>query len=163
MVTWILRRLCNQTSSLPHSIKSTSGRRSCATGGHTPNSPANIRNMWSRIFTWSDEFGDIHRAADGNLVFDDDHGNSRNGAPPLKPEEFARFDERAAARQYLPGGEHRSLSSELRLLLQKCHATRGESWQVASKRWIEKEKSAYRVSSQLADSPRLCLTPASFG
>jgi hypothetical protein len=49
--------------------------------------------MWTQIYAWLDEFCDISRDERGNLVFDKDRVKSRNGAPPLKPEDFARFNE----------------------------------------------------------------------
>jgi len=38
-------------------------------------------------------FCDISRDAKDNLLFDGDHVKSRNGAPPLKPEDLAPFNE----------------------------------------------------------------------
>ncbi len=61
--------------------------------GHVLSSPANIRDVWTQIYAWLDEFCDISRDAKGNLVFDGDKVKSRNGAPPLKPADFARFNE----------------------------------------------------------------------
>jgi len=61
--------------------------------GHILGSPANIRDMWTQIYAWLDEFCDITRDAKGNLVFDGDHVKSRNGAPALIPADFARFNE----------------------------------------------------------------------
>jgi hypothetical protein len=61
--------------------------------GHVLQSPANIRDAWNRIFAWFDEFGDIARDAKGDIIFDSDHVKSRNGAPPLTPADFARFEE----------------------------------------------------------------------
>lgn len=61
--------------------------------GHVLQSPANIRDMWNRIFAWFDEFGDISRDADGRLVFEHDRVKSRNGGPPLEPADFERFAE----------------------------------------------------------------------
>jgi len=60
---------------------------------HFIDSPANIRNMWIQIYTWLDEFCDISRDEKGELIFDGDHVKSRNGALPLKREDFARFNE----------------------------------------------------------------------
>jgi hypothetical protein len=60
--------------------------------GHSLSSPANIRDMWGRIYAWFDEFLDVSRDQHGNLLWDGDKIKSRNGAPPLKPEDFARFD-----------------------------------------------------------------------
>ena len=56
-------------------------------------SPPNIRDYWTQVDAWLDEFCDISRDASGNVIFDGDHVKSRKGAPPLKPEDFARFEE----------------------------------------------------------------------
>jgi len=61
--------------------------------GHELLSPANIRDMWYRTFAWFDEWSDISRDEKGNLVWDGDKVKLRNGSPPLKPEDFARFDQ----------------------------------------------------------------------
>ena len=47
--------------------------------GHVLESPANIRDMWNRIYAWLDENGDISRDAGGNLVFDGERVRSRSG------------------------------------------------------------------------------------
>ena len=59
---------------------------------HVLQSPANIRDFWRQIYAWIDEFCDISRDQRGNLVFDNEHVKSRNGAPALKPEDFAQFE-----------------------------------------------------------------------
>lgn len=61
--------------------------------GHLVNSPANIRDFWNQVFAWFDEFCDISRDVQGNLIFDGDHVQSQNGAPSLKPEDFSPFNE----------------------------------------------------------------------
>jgi dipeptidyl aminopeptidase/acylaminoacyl peptidase len=61
--------------------------------GHGLISPANIRDYWQQVYAWLDEFCDVSRDNIGNLIFDGDRVKSRNGAPALKPEDFARFDE----------------------------------------------------------------------
>jgi dipeptidyl aminopeptidase/acylaminoacyl peptidase len=61
--------------------------------GHGFDSPANTRDFWHKAFAWFDEFLDISRDSRSNLIFDVDHVKSRNGAPPLKPQDFERFDE----------------------------------------------------------------------
>jgi dipeptidyl aminopeptidase/acylaminoacyl peptidase len=61
--------------------------------GHDISSPANIRDLWNQTYVWIDEFCDISRDEKGNLIFDGDHVKSRNGALPLKPEDFNRFNE----------------------------------------------------------------------
>jgi dipeptidyl aminopeptidase/acylaminoacyl peptidase len=60
--------------------------------GHGVDSPANLRDLWSRIYAWLDEFDDIARDADGNLLWDGDRVRSRHGAPALKPEQFLKFE-----------------------------------------------------------------------
>ena len=60
--------------------------------GHVLESPANIRDMWTRVYAWLDEFGDITRDANGRLVFEGDRVKSRTprapetgATPPAKP------------------------------------------------------------------------------
>jgi dipeptidyl aminopeptidase/acylaminoacyl peptidase len=58
--------------------------------GHVLESPANIRDMWTRIEAWLDEFGDVTRDARGRLDFDGDRVRSRKpkedkSAAPSKP------------------------------------------------------------------------------
>jgi dipeptidyl aminopeptidase/acylaminoacyl peptidase len=60
---------------------------------HALTSPANIRDMWMQFYAWLDEFCDVSRDNIGHLVFDGDHVKSRNGDPPLKPEDFERFND----------------------------------------------------------------------
>jgi dipeptidyl aminopeptidase/acylaminoacyl peptidase len=60
--------------------------------GHSVTTPANVRDLWSRIYAWLDEFGDIARDRDGAVLWDGDRVRSRHGAPALKPEEFLRFE-----------------------------------------------------------------------
>ncbi len=60
--------------------------------GHIISSPANIRDLWERIFAWFDDHMDIARDANGNILYADHQVKSRAGAPTLKPEDFARFD-----------------------------------------------------------------------
>jgi dipeptidyl aminopeptidase/acylaminoacyl peptidase len=62
--------------------------------GHVLQSPANVRNYWYQAYAWLDEFLDVQRGLSGNLIFDGERLKSRSGAPPLKPDDFARFDER---------------------------------------------------------------------
>jgi hypothetical protein len=61
--------------------------------GHILESSANIRDMWHRVFAWFDEFLDISRDQQGNLVWGGAKVKSRNGSPLLKAEDFARFDD----------------------------------------------------------------------
>jgi dipeptidyl aminopeptidase/acylaminoacyl peptidase len=60
--------------------------------GHGIDSPANFRDRWRRTLAWFDEFGDILRDGSGNMIFEGDRVKPRNGATPLKPEDFSKFD-----------------------------------------------------------------------
>jgi dipeptidyl aminopeptidase/acylaminoacyl peptidase len=60
---------------------------------HGPASPANTRDLWYRVFAWFDEWTDVSRDKKGNIVWEGDKVKSRNGSVPLKPEDFARFDQ----------------------------------------------------------------------
>jgi len=53
----------------------------------------------ARIFAWYDDYGDISRDAAGHMIFEGDRVKSRNGAPTLKPEDFARFGPAAPGSQ----------------------------------------------------------------
>jgi dipeptidyl aminopeptidase/acylaminoacyl peptidase len=61
--------------------------------GHFIESPANIRHYWKEIYAWLDAYCDVSRDNKGYLIFNDDNVKSRDGAPALKPDDFARFDE----------------------------------------------------------------------
>lgn len=61
--------------------------------GHVLLSPANVRDMWHRTLSWFDEFLDLSRDAQGMLLFDGDRLKPRDGAPTLRPQDFARFDQ----------------------------------------------------------------------
>jgi dipeptidyl aminopeptidase/acylaminoacyl peptidase len=60
--------------------------------GHVLLSPANITDSWHQMYAWLDEILDIKRDEKGNLHFEGDKVKSRNGAPPLTPSDYARFD-----------------------------------------------------------------------
>lgn len=60
--------------------------------GHNVESPANVRDLWARIFAWLEEFGDIARDDRGALLWDGARVQSRNGAPPRTPQEFLGFE-----------------------------------------------------------------------
>jgi dipeptidyl aminopeptidase/acylaminoacyl peptidase len=60
--------------------------------GHVIASPANVRDVWNRMIAWFDNYGDMTRDSTGSLVFSGDRARSRNGAPALTPEDFARFN-----------------------------------------------------------------------
>lgn len=61
--------------------------------GHELRSPANIRDMWSRVLSWFDEFGDIVRDDEGHIRFDGDRPRAREGAPAWTPERFLRLEQ----------------------------------------------------------------------
>jgi dipeptidyl aminopeptidase/acylaminoacyl peptidase len=61
--------------------------------GHELRSPANIRDMWSRVFAWFDELGDIARDDEGRIRFDGDRPRSREGAPAWTSERFLRLEQ----------------------------------------------------------------------
>lgn len=56
-------------------------------------SAANIRDMWTRIFAWFDEFGDISRDEQGEMLFEGDRPKSRNGRAALTPAAFVKFEQ----------------------------------------------------------------------
>jgi dipeptidyl aminopeptidase/acylaminoacyl peptidase len=60
--------------------------------GHCITSPASVRDVWSRLIAWFDNYGDIARHSHSSLIFDGDRVRSRDGAPALTPEDFLRFD-----------------------------------------------------------------------
>jgi dipeptidyl aminopeptidase/acylaminoacyl peptidase len=60
--------------------------------GHGVTTPANVRDLWSRIYAWLDEFDDIARDRDGGLLWDGDRVRSRHGAPALAPAQFLEFE-----------------------------------------------------------------------
>lgn len=59
---------------------------------HVYGSPANMRDMWNRIFAWLDEHLDVSRDARGSIEFDGHDVKSRQGKAALRPEDFARLD-----------------------------------------------------------------------
>jgi dipeptidyl aminopeptidase/acylaminoacyl peptidase len=67
--------------------------------GHGNQTPINFRDYWQRIFAWYDQWGDIARDAKGNLLFEGDRVKSRQGAPALPAEAYAKFP------MFGPGGE----------------------------------------------------------
>ena len=60
---------------------------------HVLKSPANIRDLWHRTYAWFDEFLNVSRDEVGEIIWDGAKVKSRGSVPPLKPEDFARFDE----------------------------------------------------------------------
>ncbi len=60
--------------------------------GHTIESPFNVHDMYQHIFAWFDDFCDIARDNEGDVLWEGTTAKSRVGAPPLKPEDFGRFD-----------------------------------------------------------------------
>jgi hypothetical protein len=59
--------------------------------GHGNDIPANRRDYFQRLFAWYDQWGDIARDANGNLVFDGNRVKSREGTPALPAEAYAGF------------------------------------------------------------------------
>jgi dipeptidyl aminopeptidase/acylaminoacyl peptidase len=60
--------------------------------GHLIMSPANARDVWNRLMAWFDNYGDVARDSNGSLIFDGNQVRSREGAPALAPDNFARFN-----------------------------------------------------------------------
>lgn len=60
--------------------------------GHGNKMPANIRDQYRRTFAWFDQWGDIARDVRGNMIFEGDRVKGRQSAPPLKPENYEKFD-----------------------------------------------------------------------
>lgn len=58
---------------------------------HTMANPANERDLYQRTFAWFDDYGDILRDAQGNMVWNGDKVKSRDGRVALQPEDFSRF------------------------------------------------------------------------
>lgn len=76
--------------------------------GHVPTSPANVRDFWSRFFSWFDEFADVSRDADGKIIFQGGTPKSRGGSPPMTPADFLKlpaiFDQRFPEYNSEPAG-----------------------------------------------------------
>jgi dienelactone hydrolase len=49
--------------------------------GHTPSSPANIRNMWDNIFSWFDKYLKVKRNSAGAVVLEDQSAAVPRAAP----------------------------------------------------------------------------------
>lgn len=47
--------------------------------GHGPSSPANIRDLYQRVFAWCDEWADVTRDGDGNMIWEGDRLKLRSG------------------------------------------------------------------------------------
>jgi hypothetical protein len=59
---------------------------------HTPKSPANIRDLWSRTLAWYDQWCDISRDAQGRILYTNGAVRSRNGAPAWTADRFLNLD-----------------------------------------------------------------------
>jgi dipeptidyl aminopeptidase/acylaminoacyl peptidase len=70
---------------------------------HGPSSPANIRDHWSRVLAWFDQWSDIARDAQGKVLYDGDHLHKRGSADALTPQDLLRLDWFFG----LPAGEER--------------------------------------------------------
>lgn len=55
-------------------------------------SAANYRDAMMRTFAWYDQWGDIARDENGKMIWHGDRVKGRNGGPPLKLEDYAKFD-----------------------------------------------------------------------
>jgi dipeptidyl aminopeptidase/acylaminoacyl peptidase len=63
--------------------------------GHTPSSPANIRDLWANIFSWFDNYLDIARSEYGNMIWAGGKVASRRGYPPRSVQFFSHLDQRS--------------------------------------------------------------------
>ncbi len=52
--------------------------------GHGIEGTDNVRDMWSRILAWLDQFTDIARDQQGNVLWDRDHVKSSRGRTPIE-------------------------------------------------------------------------------
>jgi dipeptidyl aminopeptidase/acylaminoacyl peptidase len=67
---------------------------------HGTHNPANLIDCWERTFAWFDRWGDIARDSKGAILFNNDGvAQGWNGAAPLEPAAFAKFE------IFGPGGE----------------------------------------------------------
>jgi hypothetical protein len=60
--------------------------------GHNILTPANVRDLWARIFAWLDDFGDIARDEQGALLWDGERVSSRHGQPARTPAQFLQLE-----------------------------------------------------------------------
>ena len=61
--------------------------------GHTISTyPENVRHMEHQLMAWFDEFGDIARDDRGNIIWENGRAKSRSGRPPLRVEDYSKFD-----------------------------------------------------------------------
>jgi hypothetical protein len=58
---------------------------------HGLKSPANLRDQWSRMAAWFDQWSDVGRDADGRIIYEGAQVKSRRGAPGKTPEEFLQL------------------------------------------------------------------------
>jgi dipeptidyl aminopeptidase/acylaminoacyl peptidase len=59
--------------------------------GHGTRAPQNRRDEAQRVLAWFDDFGDILRDQTGAMVFEGGRVKSRNGGPPLSPQDFSHI------------------------------------------------------------------------
>jgi dipeptidyl aminopeptidase/acylaminoacyl peptidase len=64
--------------------------------GHGISSPANVRQSTASVLAWYDQWLDVTRAEDGNIVWAGERGASRQGASPRTVEWFIENDRRIA-------------------------------------------------------------------
>lgn len=60
--------------------------------GHFIRNPANVGDELMRRFAWYDRWGDIARDEHGHMIWDGNRVKGRNGAAPLRSEDYAKFD-----------------------------------------------------------------------
>jgi dipeptidyl aminopeptidase/acylaminoacyl peptidase len=58
---------------------------------HGLTSPANIRDQWSRMFAWFDQWSDIGRDSQGKIVYEGNRVKQRGAAAALTPGDFLRL------------------------------------------------------------------------
>jgi dipeptidyl aminopeptidase/acylaminoacyl peptidase len=74
--------------------------------GHGNRTPVNFRDGFQRMFAWYDQWGDISRDANGNMIFENNRVKSRKGAPALNSDDYAKFA------VFGPGGEKAGATRE---------------------------------------------------
>ncbi len=60
--------------------------------GHNIETPGNVRDLWTRVFAWLDEFGDVARDEHGAVLWDGNIVRSRRGQPALTPGQFLQIE-----------------------------------------------------------------------
>lgn len=60
--------------------------------GHLIANPVNLRDYYQQLFTWFEDWGDIARGPDGEILWDGDTVRSRKGARAWTVEDYSRLD-----------------------------------------------------------------------